>query len=508
MKCCPRFMAYAILAFLPLSTLIAQPTISPIQPVSKTENPVGGSTAGIAIPAAVRNYSWSGPVVPEDWDPVFGYIKPVEEKVKQVSAETTKVARVLPITTALQDLAAEPMLQSASWSFCAIDIKTGDIVAQRDMQRALIPASSMKTLTTSTALGLYGNDFVFKTELQYDGQLSEGTLNGNIYIKTYGDPLLCSASPDAAMSYESFAAMLARVIRDVGIRVINGYIVADDLIFDQSITSKWQPYSGLVSTTTYTSQALETAAISDGEEGATTTTRTKQVTSVVSSNGEPSLQLAGYFRNNLTRSGIQVNQPTVTQRALLSAGTASTAQRFTMFTHNSAPLRYIVKRTNERSSNVFAEAILRSVAFRQTGIATTYSGAKAVREFWSSKGLDLSSSNIQDGSGLSYNNYVSPYTFARLMLLINKDPLIKDSFYESLPLAGVSGTLEKYFQGMSGYGRIHAKTGTLTRILSYTGYAPLADGRTVAFSMVVNNYSGTPYNMRQKLTQALSRLVE
>ena len=498
----PRFIALAA-AVLLTSLAIAQPTIAPIQPIVK--DATQEKIVGIAVPAAVRNFSWCGPVVPDDWDIVFGYLAPVVEKPKVV-VEMPKVVRALPIIGALGDLAAEPMLQGASWSFCAIDIKTGEVLAQRDMQRALIPASSMKTLTTSTALGLYGNDFVFKTELQYDGKLMEGTLNGNIYIKTYGDPLLCSASPDAAMSYESFAAMLARVIRDVGIRNITGYIVADDLVLDPTITAKWRPYSGLVSTSTY-STTTETAAIGDGEEG-TTTTQNKQVTSVVSSGAEPALQLAHYFRNNLTKSGVQIALPTVTQRALLSAGTESKEQRFTMFTHNSAPLRYIVKRTNERSSNVFAEAILRSVAFRETGVATTYTGAQTVRNYWTNKGLDLSGCSIQDGSGLSYNNYVSPYAFAKMLILINKDPQIKDSFYESLPLAGVSGTLEKYFQGMSGYGRIHAKTGTLTRILSYTGYAPLADGRTVAFSMVVNNYNGAAYNMRQKLTQALSKLVE
>lgn len=512
MKFCPRF-SVAVAAFLQFSFIapaLAQPTLTPIQAVQRDsyelkKTPIRESTK-VAVPSAIRNYSWCGPVVPADWDWAFGYLPPLNmEKLREV--KTVAAPRILPITTALDELAAEPMLQSASWSFCALDIKTGEVVAQRDMQRALIPASSMKTLTTSTALGLYGTDFVFKTELQYDGQLSEGTLNGNIYLKTYGDPLLCSASPDAAMSYESFAAMLARVIRDVGIRTINGYIVADDLIFDPAITAKWQPYNGLVSTTTYT-QPTEVATVGDGEEGAPTTPTSKTITTVVSSGTDPALQLAYYFRNNLVKSGVQIMQPTVTQRALLSTGTASSSARFTMFTHNSAPLRYIVKRTNERSSNVYAEAILRSVAFRQTGIATTYSGTQAVREFWTAKGLDLSSSLLQDGSGLSYNNYVSPFTFARLLFLIQRDPQIKDSFYESLPLAGVSGTLEKYFQGMSGYGRIHAKTGTLTRILSYTGYAPLADGRTVAFSMVVNNYSGTAYAMRQKLTQALSRLVE
>jgi serine-type D-Ala-D-Ala carboxypeptidase/endopeptidase (penicillin-binding protein 4) len=451
-----------------------------------------------------KKYTPVGPSIPTDWDWTKGYVAvAAPQKVETVRAVQSQLA----IHNALSELEMEPSMQSASWSFCALDLATGKVIAQRDMMHPLIPASSMKTLTTSTALSLFGNDFTFKTELGYDGTILDGVLTGNLYIKSYGDPLLCSASPEAGMSYESFAQMLARVVRDMGIRSINGYIVGDDMVLPQNVMAAWQPYSANISQYVATTPAPVTESFSD-EGGDSFGQTSKVVTSVAISSNDPVLQLAFTLRNVLNKYGITVSQPVVTQRALLATNNASILPRQNVFTHNSAPLRYIVKRTNEKSSNVFAEAILRAVGFYSTGAGSTYNGASEVRRHWAAKGLDMSSSAIYDGSGLSYGNNVSAHTFARLMEMIHKDKTIQSSFYESLPIAGATGTLEKWFYGMSGAGRIHAKTGTLTRVLSYTGYAPMADGRMAAFSLIVNNYSGTPYAMRLKLTQALSRLVE
>jgi D-alanyl-D-alanine carboxypeptidase/D-alanyl-D-alanine-endopeptidase (penicillin-binding protein 4) len=279
------------------------------------------------------------------------------------------------------------------------------------------------------------------------------------------------------------------------------------MILPQNTMANWQPYSANISQYVATTPAPTTESFSD-EGGDSFGQTTKVVTSVGISSNDPSIQLAFTVRNVLNKFGITVSQPIVTQRALMATNNTSTLPRQLLYTHKSAPLRYIVKRTNEKSSNVFAEAILRAVGFYSTGAGSTYNGASEVRRHWSGKGLDLSSSVINDGSGLSYGNSVSALTFARLMEKISKDKTVQNPFYESLPIAGATGTLEKWFYGMSGAGRIHAKTGTLTRVLSYTGYAPLADGRNVAFSLIVNNYNGSPYAMRLKLTQALSRLVE
>jgi serine-type D-Ala-D-Ala carboxypeptidase/endopeptidase (penicillin-binding protein 4) len=490
----PRLLLLA--ATLAYSTTIVAQTarianLTPVSPAAESTNFVS------------QKYTPNGPDVPADWDWTKGYVAIAAPK----KAEKAVVAqRPLAIHSALSELEYEPTMQSASWSFCAIDIATGNIIAQRDMAHPLIPASSMKTLTTSAALALFGNDFVFRTELAYDGTILDGVLNGNLYIKTYGDPLLCSASPEAAMSYESFAGMLARVVRDVGLRSINGYIVADDMVLPQNVMAAWQPYNANISQYVATTPAPQTETSDEGGDSFGQTS--KVITSVSVSSNDPSIQLAFTLRNTLNKYGITVAQPVVTQRALIATNNTSSLQRQSLYTHNSAPLRYIVKRTNEKSSNVFAEAILRAVGFYSTGSGSTYNGASEVRRHWSSKGVDLSSSVINDGSGLSYGNSVSALTFARLMETIYKDKTLQNSFYESLPVAGATGTLEKWFYGMSGAGRIHAKTGTLTRVLSYTGYAPMADGRTAAFSLIVNNYNGSPYAMRLKLTQALSRLVE
>ena len=470
----------------------AQPVGTAVVPTRKTT---------IAQPTAVRNTQFVGPNIPDFWVRKEMVAPPKkEEKVYSTS---------LPIHTALGELDWDPMMNGASWSFCALDMKTGEVIAQRNMNSSLIPASSMKTLTTSAALAVMGNDFTFKTELQYDGQISDGVLNGNLYLKTYGDPLLCATSPEYGMSYEGFVGVFTRIIKDIGIRKINGYIIGDDLILDNAVTARWLPYNANISTYNIAvaapAETMTSLEEGGGDGGASAT---KQVVSVISSSADPACTIANIFRNSLNKNGISVSNPAVTQRALISLGQAPTLPRNTIYTQNSQPLSYVVQRTNQKSSNVLAEAILRALAFYTSGVTTKEQGSQAVRKYWQSKSLDMSAVSQQDGSGLSYSNYVSTYTFARLMYLIEKDKALFPVFYTSLPIAGVSGTLEKWFHGQTGVGLIHAKTGTLTRVLSYTGYAPLADGRTAAFSLVVNNYSGSPFNMRTKLTQTLSRLVE
>jgi hypothetical protein len=78
----------------------------------------------------------------------------------------------------------------------------------------------------------------------------------------------------------------------------------------------------------------------------------------------------------------------------------------------------------------------------------------------------------------------------------------------SLPIAGETGTLEKWFHGTPAKGKIRAKTGSMSGVLSYTGYAPRANGSTIAFCLIVNHYNGKANDMRKKLTWTLAQLVE
>ena len=83
-------------------------------------------------------------------------------------------------------------MESASIGYVVKNLKTGSIVHQRNNLLSFTPASVTKLITTATALEILGKDFTFKTYIEYDGELTNGVLNGNLYIRGGGDPTLGS----------------------------------------------------------------------------------------------------------------------------------------------------------------------------------------------------------------------------------------------------------------------------------------------------------------------------
>ena len=80
----------------------------------------------------------------------------------------------------IANMAAAKGMENASFGMCVLNANTGEIVAQHDMNRSLVTASTMKVITTTSALALLGEDFRYKTLLEYDGTIENGILLGNL----------------------------------------------------------------------------------------------------------------------------------------------------------------------------------------------------------------------------------------------------------------------------------------------------------------------------------------
>ncbi|GAG80932.1 unnamed protein product, partial [marine sediment metagenome] len=149
------------------------------------------------------------------------------------------VAAQSSLQKAIGQLVADPDLKHASLGICVIDVESGKVIAQYEKDQSLIPASSLKVVTTATALSKLGENFRFKTELQYDGQLkSDGTLNGNLYLKGYGDPTLGSDRFDNAVTVDLLMDELVQAVKKAGIKKINGKIVGDASFYTSSVNSR------------------------------------------------------------------------------------------------------------------------------------------------------------------------------------------------------------------------------------------------------------------------------
>jgi D-alanyl-D-alanine carboxypeptidase/D-alanyl-D-alanine-endopeptidase (penicillin-binding protein 4) len=153
--------------------------------------------------------------------------------------------------------------------------------------------------------------------------------------------------------------------------------------------------------------------------------------------------------------------------------------------------------------------MLKMIGFIKNKDANAFDGTRAVKQFWSERGLSALGTFIVDGSGLSPRNAISAHWLANMMRLVYKE---KDSvfagFYESLPIAGVSGTMRGFGKGSFAENNLRAKSGSIERVRSHTGYVKTRSGHLLSFSIIANNYDCTGNQMARKLATVLTALSE
>ena len=102
--------------------------------------------------------------------------------------------------------------------------------------------------------------------------------------------------------------------------------------------------------------------------------------------------------------------------------------------------------------------------------------------------VDSTQFSLSDGSGLSSSNLVSPLAFTQLLRFIRRHPRYA-TFAAGLPQAGAAGSLRNRFVGTPLAGRVRAKTGSISRVNTLSGYIELDRGRTLTFSVQANHHA-------------------
>lgn len=424
---------------------------------------------------------------------------------------------------------------------------------------SLIPASTLKILTTASGLAILGKGYHYKTELFYDGSIdASAQLNGNIYIKGYGDPTLGSDQMDDVPDLDAVMELFRLALQQKGIRKINGNIYGDATYYPTAVSGpswpwydlgnyyaagtwglnlhenlyyldfrqvselgKTPPIQGirpLVPGLTFTNE-ITTALTGRGDEayiyGAPytferfvrgTIGRGSGTITIKGSIPDPPLFAAQYFTRKLEEIGISVSGEA---RALhQKSPKAGSGYRQKIFEYKSPELLKIATRANQKSINLYCESILRQIGAEQSGNPATNAGIEAIRQFWEQRSLDFSGVFIEDGSGLSPRNTVSSRFLTDLLDLVARDPALFETFRKTLPVAGESGTLSYMLRNTPAQGRIFAKSGSMDRVRCYTGYALNSKNQYLAFTVLVNNYTCTSVAMRQKIEKLLLILVQ
>ncbi len=134
-------------------------------------------------------------------------------------------------------------------------------------------------------------------------------------------------------------------------------------------------------------------------------------------------------------------------------------------------------------------------------------GAKKAREVLQRWNIPDDSVVIADGSGLSRYNYVTSEALVRILQVMRGDARHASAFVESLPVAGRDGTLARRLAGTAAEGKVRAKTGTVDNVRAIAGYVETADGDTLVFSMIANNFTVASGVIDAAADQALIRLA-
>lgn len=454
----------------------------------------------------------------------------------------------------LKAMSVDPSLTHANWGFCLMDPKTGKVITEFESQRSLMPASSMKLITTIAGINLIGADYRYKTIIQYDGVIGkDSVLTGNLYILGSGDPTLGSDRISGDLKYDSLMKQWAANVMAKGIKKVNGKIIADASAFEDYATpGSWNwddigqyygagPYGLNVNENTYTIYFSTTGSISRVDsvvptiEGLTVFNDVKvggagdnafiygapdnyfrYVTGTIPINRkrygvngsmpDPPLFLALEFKKALINAGIPVEQQATTVYAMKREKIKVNNNRQNLFNHESAPLSEIIYHTNQKSNNLFAETILKTLGKTQASNGSRETGTTVVSNFYKSKGIDLTGMVVEDGSGLSRMNVFTPEQMCEILTMEMKQTTF-EAFKNSLPIAGKSGTLKTIAVNSAATGKVFAKSGSMSKVRSYSGYVQTKSGDLLAFCIIMNNYTCSSVEIKSKLEKVMNLMA-
>jgi D-alanyl-D-alanine carboxypeptidase/D-alanyl-D-alanine-endopeptidase (penicillin-binding protein 4) len=433
------------------------------------------------------------------------------------------------LTRTIDTLLADPELQTGFQGILIQSIRDTKVLYERNADHVFQPASNNKLLTAAAALLLLGQNFTYHTRLYAIGELdADGTLHGDLILKGDGDPIL---------SMEDLNDLAQQAVK-AGLRRITGRLRYDDSRFDdQRLGDLWtwddEPYyySAQISALNVNENVIQVHVTPGRREGnpvkVTVTPTAKYVTIVNTARtgpnrGKASLRVDRIRGvNTITVSGIlphdspekaapvvtvTIEDPSrfTTQMMLESLQHAGiplkargkferetvTSTATVIADHTSLPLSEILKKLNKPSDNLIAECLLKTVGAVKKGQGTAGSGgtgAQTAREWFRSIGIDVLHLNQADGSGLSRVNYVSPRNIVCLLNYLHTQPTFA-LYYDSLPIAGVDGSLRNRMKGTAAEANCHAKTGYISHASSLSGYVTTRDGELLVFSMLMNNH--------------------
>lgn len=446
-----------------------------------------------------------------------------------------------------------PNLEHASVGVYLKDSETGKILAQTSPQLSLVPGSTLKLVTTATALEMLGPDFCFETHLAYSGEIKNDTLWGDLVIVGGGDPALGSAYFKEHYLQNHFLDQWVDQLKKANISHITGNLITDATIFEEQPipdTWIWEDLGNYYGAGTYalsvydnlytihfssTSQAGQPTSVKyttpfipdlELQNKVLSSNRNRDLAYVYGAPRSNQQIIRGTIPKGRTDFKIKAaipNPPFLLAWELLdrmkkddislSGFIQNQTQR--QVNHQLQPLAItrspqlleIIRVINHESVNLFSEHLLKYLAFLIHGEGSTQKGIDVITDFWEKRGIDTKGFFMADGSGLSHFNALTTNQLVDILYEMKSNSSYGEDFFQTLPSVP-NGTLYFFnpvnFPGES----LRAKSGSMTRVRCYAGELTSYHNQKMLFAIFLNNFSGSQQHAIKLIETLLVRMAK
>lgn len=407
---------------------------------------------------------------------------------------------------------------------------------ERNPDTLFVPASNAKILTSALALNALGRDFTFSTKVFIQGELGDdGVLNGALILAGAGDPLLQASD----------IKRLAQQVFQMGLRRLRGKIIVDASRFDGATLGEgwsWDDepfyYAAPVSALNVNENVVgvlarpgkavgdlaqvelqpATSRLALSVVAKTGGAKTKSSLHITRQHGTNVIQVSGtipldantirpaefvtvpnppevaqeIFENALKEQGmtLEADAPLVANKLGLALPWGCIAEV------KSQPLSVLLQKMNKPSDNLVAECLFKAASAYPNKEGSWEASREAEMAYLQSLGISKEQVSLSDGSGLSRQNLVTPRNLVKILTALYRSPDYR-VFYDSLPIAGVDGTLANRMKKTSAENNCRAKTGSLSNVRCLSGYVTTQDGEPLVFSLLMNHYNHPKITARE-----------
>ncbi|TAM78328.1 D-alanyl-D-alanine carboxypeptidase/D-alanyl-D-alanine-endopeptidase [bacterium] len=439
------------------------------------------------------------------------------------------LARAPSVDAAVQRTLSEPALAGAHVGVAVVDPHDGALLYGHDVDGEYLPASTLKLLTSATALAVLGPDARPRTQLVYDGE--------TLALIGGGDPLLAERDLDAAASavaaagvtevhrlavdqsyyagpvypagwsWDDLAAYFAPPVTALSLEenALDVDIAPGSAVGDPADVRVEEAYAGTLYANAAATGVAGSPATADcmlvQSASAVRIAGSVPLGSAVIQQGcavlDPSTFAAAVLTGSLKARGVQVD-------AIADAAAAPAGAR-TLWAHDGASVAELIAKMLAPSDNFIADELCRWIAKRRDPTGSFVACARAQSAYAASLGIDPHTLSLHDGSGLSRYDLLTPRDLGLLLAAIARGPdaaVVRGA----LPRPGREGTLAHRFEHSPAAARIAAKTGSMDHVDDLAGYVQTADRGELAFVVLVQGFANERDRMAVRL--AAERIVE